>query len=860
MKVLSMNVFPYHRLMVAVFLACSGAAASAAEAFVLARDGKAAAALVILPNSGKMAEDAAGDLAVILKRMTGASFESGSTIRTDRCVVVGLASEWAALTKDTAPLKRLEGASPESFLLQSTPGRLLILGRDSNGASHGVYTVLRDLGCRWYFITKDWEVIPSLKDVAVSADRVEGPAMKVRILSNGAGAGASGKLFTTWSRRNRLGSAYGPQAVSHSYAAYVPKGLFKEHPEYFAWVSDPGDVPGTKQNGEQPCTTQPEVLKQFLEGVPAALRWRQKNAGSPPPLISVSPNDGTLNMCRCPRCLAVGTYGDCALLLANQVAEAIHTEFPTTLVGFLAYGRAGVPPVNVKQAHSNVLVCIAAGFNWKTSVPRLLEVWPTIARHVTVYEYYAIGSWGSQEPDNNLPNVAHISQTVRRWHETGIEGVNGEMQNDWATCGHRLWAFAEFSWNPALAPEAALEDFYTKCWGEAAGPMRRYYGRWESGQKASPRVLRLALKDLEEAARLARAPQIVRRVDQMSLYFYWNLLTRAFKETTDEADKNRIALEGDLFQYRWREAFMVQLVGGIFNVDRPVRLDFSPAEVAALRAASLTRFLPATGPDIDLNVGTGWEDLVPAKEGQKLAPPPAGERDSGFLNSASYLFRAKAGERVQVVFEQPGGSGSAIPMEDVAGEKLGRFQLWYMGSEGKAPEFVLEKNTPPVAGRPLLLEFKAEKDGLYRLNAKVQQTGGGVRADFKGRPHVLAAVLKPSKYVLALSQVADPKVKGGSSASIRFYIYVPKGTRAFLVDAESSGRKQVRLTFKTAAGQGIAQVTADSGAECLVSVPQGRDGAIWSLSLDADHGQLGLAGIPPWVAVNPGEMMIPREK
>lgn len=855
-----------------------GLVAGGSETFVIAKSGRAASSLVLLPNAGMMAEQAYGDLVATLKTMTGVSFEKENTPGKIPCVVVGLASEWAKLTNDQEPLKRLESAAPESFLLRSTSSRLLILGRDSNGVSHGVYTLLRDLGCRWYFISKDWEVIPRTGDILVQADRVEGPAMKVRILSNGAGSGASSRLFENWCRRNRLGSAYGPQAVSHSYAGYVPKELFKTHPEYFAWVSKDGYTKGDTQNGEQPCTTHPEVVKMFKEGALAKLRKRFELTGEKPPIISVSPNDGTPNMCRCERCMAVGSYGDCALLLANQVAETIHAEFPDTLVGFLAYGRASALPINIKQAHSNVLVSVAAGFNWKTSVPRLIEEWPKVVRHVTVYEYYAIGSWGSQAPDNTQPNVEAISKTVRSWHGKGIEGINGEMENDWASCGHRLWAFTEFSWNPALTPDSVMNDFYAKCWGEAAIPMKRYYERWESGQKASPRVLRLALKDLDEAARLARSPDLTHRIDQLSVYLYWHLLNREFKEAKDEEAKNQIALEGDLLQYRWRDSFMVQLIGSIFNVDRPAKIGFAPAEVAGLRTAALHRFLPTSGPDVDLARPVGLENLVPMREVQDLKLQAKGDTEQGFLSTVSYLFRAKAGEPVQIVFEPetsrkkaaPVQSSEAasvtnegidrdpLPMNESSDNKMGRFQLWFLGRDGKMQDFILEKNPPPSNGNPLCFDFTAMQEGLYRLNVKIEK--GGVLADFKGRPHVLSAAINPRGNLLRLEKESDrniPKSKGAHQTC--YYFYVPRGTHDFLVEASVPGRNKVPVTFRTGSGNVIVKEAGDASKECLVPVAEGEDGGVWSLSTDADRGRIALGGIPPWVATRPENLLVPKE-
>lgn len=872
-----------HRLasLIAGLSLLMGPAAQAAVEFTVARGGQAAATIVLLPDSGKAAELAAADLAATLKTMSGAVFPVTYATAGTPCIVVGLASGWARLMHDEAPLKRLADASPESFVIQSASDRLLILGKDGDGASHGVYTLLRDLGCRWFFPAREWDAIPRRADIAVTADRVEGPAMKVRILSNGAGAGAAERLFAAWCRRNRLGSCYGPSAVHHSYAGYVPRDLFKEHPDYFARVSKDGVAPGTEQNGNQPCTTHPEVVKRVCEGVLDELRRRKAATGETPLLVSVSPNDGTTDLCRCPRCMATGTYGDCALLLANQAAEAIQAEFPGTRVGFLAYGRAGALPVRVRQAHSNVLASVATSYNWKTSVPRLITEWPKIVRHVTVYEYYAIGSWGAQEPDNSLPNLAAVSQTLRDWQRQGIEGVNGEMENDWASCGLRLWAFTQFAWDPALAPAAVMDDFLSRCWGESAGPMQRYYERWESGQRASPRVLRLAFRDLEEAARLARSPEVARRVDQMSLYLYWYWLTREFKEARDDDARNRIALEGDLFQYRWRNAFMVQLNNAIFNVDRPVKLGFAPAEVAALRAGALKRDLPAAVPEVDVGGAVWSEDLVPARTRIDVAAFAAAPREQPYLEAASYVFRAKAGEPVEVMFEPegsvasglkpearpvagepaeaPGAGRDALPAESAAAESLGRFQVWYLGNAGADSSFVQEENPPAAGGKPWRLTFTVPRDGLYRLNVKARK--GGLWAGFQGRPFVLAAEVKPRKNVLRAEKASARPAEGQARkpAQTRYCFYVPKGTACFLLDAAVRGRASVKAALEAANGGAVTNVTVETARECLITVPAGRDGAVWSVTLDGERGCVALGGIPPYVAMHPDDLLIPAE-
>lgn len=847
--------------------------AGAAGEFAIAKEGRVTASIAVLPDPDGTTERAAADLATTLGTMTGGTVAIAADPHADvPLIVVGPATAWAELGKDDEAVRRLADASPESFLIASTPRRLLVLGRDSAGTSHGVATLLHDLGCRWYFPTKDWQVIPRRPDLTVQADRVEGPALRVRILSNGAGAGASSRLFETWCRRNRLGSAYGRQAVHHSYAGYVPKSLFKEHPEWFARVSRDGVAEGTEQNGEQPCTTHPEVVRLVTEGVRTRLRQARDTTGRVPALVSVSPNDGTPAMCRCRRCMDLGTYGDCALTLANQAAEAIAEEFPGTLVGFLAYGRAGALPERVRRGHPNVLASVATNFNWKTSVPRLIEQWPRIVRHVTVYDYYAIGSWGSRAPDNDQPTVEQISRSIREWHAAGIEGVNGEMENDWASCGHRFWAFARFAWDPAVEPHEALEDFLVNAYGPAAGPMRRYHARWENGAKASPRVLRLSLDDLDEAATLASAdPAVLRRVDQMSLYLAWHLLNRAFDASRDEEERNRIALEGDLLQYRWRDAFMVQLTPAIFSVDRPARIGFASDEVATLRRTIRERFLAGTDRPVDVTSIGIVHDLVPLAE---QPDPRDGRGPRAFLAAATHLFRARAGERVEVVFTPQPGRKAAIaeapaaaphdadrdplPMEDADGERIGRFQVWYLGPDGRGESYVLERNPADPGSRPLVLTFTADRDGLYRLTARVRD--GGLRADFGGRPHVVAAALKDRKNVAALYRhaVAPPADGAPRGQLATDFFFVPRGTRAFVVQASAPGRKEVSPVVKDATGRVVSDLAIGPGEDRIVTVPQGTDGAVWSVEVDAGTLRLGLGGVPPFVATSPESLLAPR--
>lgn len=863
----------------ALLLAIFSPTCFAAEDFVIAKNNQPAASIVLLPNSGPVAGKAAADFVRSLDKMTGAGFSRAGWPVETPSVIIGLASEWAKLSGDSTVGEQLANAAPESFLLRSTGKHLLILGKDANGISHGVYTVLRDLGCRWFFLTDEWEVIPKKADVIVNADRVESPAFKMRVLSNGAGAGPSRQMLEDWSRRNRLGSAYGPKTIYHSYANFVPNSLFKERPDLFAWVSKDGESKGTFQNGLQPCTSNPEVVEMFIEGALRDLRKRKELTGESMPLLSVSPNDGTGDMCRCESCMAVGNYGDCALLLANQVAEAIHEEFPETLVGFLAYGRPSAIPINVKEAHPNVVVGIATNFNWKNSVQRLLQEWPRIVRQAIVREYYAILKWGSQRPDNTMPNVEYLSQSLKSWQDKGIDGINGEMANDWATCGHRFWAFSEFAWNPQLHPGAVLEDFYANAWGEAEEPMRRYYGRWESGQMASPRTLRLAFLDLQEAARLATTPEVAARVDQMSIYLYWHLLKQAYTAEQDEEKKNQIALEGDMLQFRWRNAFMVQLPVAIFNVHRTAPQGFTSEEVAEMRKDALERFLPPDLGEEDLAYGFSL-DLVPAAAAPVVGKSPSMEERAYAYTTASYLFRADAGEKIEVVLTgaentgtvaarpqtrpaDPDAMGDPDGAEVLPTSQAARFQLWFLGSEGREQDFVEEQIPDLQPGKTQKIVFQAPHTGVYRINSQVMDKVGRVHADFQGRPFVLAGHLNRRKdFLQPFTAPVRRPAKGAETVETptTYFFFVPPGVHSFVVHASSDHqRRPIPITFTTINGDLIQEVVSEFRKECLVTVPEGRDGSIWALRTAGEISSIALDGVPPWLSNSPTDLLVPRE-
>jgi len=98
------------------------------------------------------------------------------------------------------------------------------------------------------------------------------------------------------------------------------------------------------------------------------------------------------------------------------------------------------------------------------------------------------------------------------------------------------------------------------------------------------------------------------------------------------------------------------------------------------------------------------------------------------------------------------------------------------------------------------------------------------------------------------------------------YFYVPKGAARFIVKARA--RNGPVLKVCDAKGNEVlslkrgAPLGPDALAQCVVDVPPGSDGAVWSVSGPDDAvgwGSITLIGVPNWLSFRPDQVLAPRE-
>ncbi len=445
------------------------ATAGDGPAVTFVTDGKAGASIVVPQGSAAEASEAAQLLQQYVQRITGAKLQIAEQAGKAQAEI------WIG-TADAAKQARIDlpadfdNVNREGFLLRSSADRLVIVGRTRHALEPAVRTLLMKLGVRWYFPGSMWEIVPEGDTLKVALNEVQAPDLIRRHISYGQRTSTNlMNDFDHWYDANRLGSAL-DGSIHHSYESFVSRANFKEHPEWFALKDTDGDGIGDTRTPSQPCTTHPEVVKMFQQ---AALDTLEQHPEMD--LLPVSPNDGTGNMCRCERCRAVGSYSDCAWLIAHQVAEAIHDKHPNVLVGFYAYGRTSPPPTIDRPRDERLVADLATAFTWHATLPEMLKGWPPHVGWVGIRDYYAITSWGGNLPDKGA-FVHEVAKDIPMYYERNARGISAESCAAWGGSGLPMYVAAQLMWDVHADANALTERFYQDCFGKAAPQAQRYYG------------------------------------------------------------------------------------------------------------------------------------------------------------------------------------------------------------------------------------------------------------------------------------------------------------------------------------------------------------------------------------------------
>jgi len=786
-----------------------------AEKLAITDHGRALLPVVIQSEELK---PAAQELATMLERITGAKFEIQSSME-PRGLFLGLTPG------EVPPTER------EDYTMRSEKGRLVITGRTPVAVDHAMWDLLHRCGFRQFFPGKTWEIVPRMPTLSVEVDVKESPDYHARRIWPGFGYLQERQdVCDEWNRRNRATS--GIQLSSgHAYDSIMRRheAEFTAHPEYLALVSGERKKPKF-------CIANTGLRKLVIDD---ALAQFAEN----PELDSIScdPSDGG-GWCECAECAKIGSVTDRALLLANEVAEAVNKARPGRIVGMYAYNEHSPPPSI--EAHPQVVISVATGFiRGGFTIDQLLAGWSAKARTLGIREYYSVSTW-----DRDLPgasrgsNIGYLRTTIPHFHSQGARYMSAEASDNAGPNGLGCYLAARMLWdvNEAKNIDALVDDFLERSFDAAREPMRKFYTLLDGTKKQalSDDLIGRMWRHLDEARALTKDEATLARLDDLALYTHYCGL---YLDYSSAAGKERQAAFEALFRFLWRTRHtgMVHtkaLWRDIPNRDKSVQLPplarysdpdatnpwksderFTRDQIAALVRDGIERrkLLDFEPVSFSLN-------LVPAT---KLKLPAVSRGNAGiYLRGVRDFWTWIDKEPATLTL-----SGTAGIIYGNRGTAKIEF---YPLAEAELKSVAHLEIEPDKLPHELKLETKFP--GLHRIEVS-DATQGTLIEWPDGMPMtVVSSTEQPAKLY----------------GRWHLYFYVPKGTPIIGGFAEGEG------FLLDPDGKTVHTFAAKPGY-FSVKVPAGQDGRLWSFKHSGGNRQL--MTVPPCLARDASELLLPEE-
>jgi hypothetical protein len=408
------------------------------------------------------------DLAAILQRITGAKVDivPGKPGPDDRRlpILIGeLATERFGKPQRSYPYQ-------QGFRLVVSAKGIGLGGESDLASSYAIYTLLDQLGCRWYLPSAMGEVLPALKTLRLpEQDLATGPYTIYRGIWY---------CDNDYARRNRLGGL--ELAAGHALEMTVPKQLRKTNPEIRALIKG-------KPHDHLVKWTHPLVAQAIADACLARL-------AKDPDLrtFSLSPDDGATWDESDDAKLDAGDFDPAAgaisktdrlMVLANRVAQIVCAKHPQVQLGILAYADYTRPPVREK-VHPNVVPQIAPitfsrahpmnddGEPNNKALRGIVEGW---ARAVPATSYYFYGFYLAEVSSPN-PMITKWGSDIPYIYRTGkCKYWQPETMSNFETSTHALYLGARLAWDPEQKPAAIIQELHEKFYGGAARDMAEYW-------------------------------------------------------------------------------------------------------------------------------------------------------------------------------------------------------------------------------------------------------------------------------------------------------------------------------------------------------------------------------------------------
>lgn len=509
------------------------APAPLAGGVTLVSEGKPAATIVAAADLSPSEQWAVKELKAFIAEMSGATLE---VVTPDQAPAGGAMIVVGQKTaKARHPELDLASLGDEGFIIKTFAGELVVAGGQKRGTMYGVYTLLEDLGCRWW--TPKESFIPKRPTLTVAAcDRRDVPPLEYRETLYGEIWNDAGRLWCARNKVNGMGGDPAREDWGGSYyvaglhghntidlvEAAVGKGKLKD--EMWALAKD-RRTGETKRTQTEICSTNPEVIAATIQSL---VKLYQEH---PDTKFLVVAHEDNNDYCRCPTCAAICEKEESPsgqnVYFVNQLAEALEKEVPGARIKTDAYIWTRKPPKTLRPRH-NVLVTfapieadfahpLAAASNEENrKIKEDIEGWSRIAPKLFIWNY--VGNRAHYLMPN--PDFDAMVPDVRFFFDNKAVGV--AEQGTHAGVGTefvslRMWVLARALWKPETADNKLIGEFLTGFYGPAAPAIQKYidimhrYGRANNYHLG--RFTRMSMPFLQPSI-LAEAEAALRQADQ----------------------------------------------------------------------------------------------------------------------------------------------------------------------------------------------------------------------------------------------------------------------------------------------------------------------------------------------------------
>ena len=504
-----------------------------ADKALLVENGKAAASIVLAAQPTRAAQFAAAELQWHLEQITGATVPMVADDQpvSGTRILVGESEATIALGLRNTDFE------PQEYLVRVRPGLIVLMGRDKDdrrefsydkvdtwpelfdeqASAYAVYDFLEKFcDVRWYIPTELGLSCPHRRTLTVSGPEVRrAPVMKTRgqSVAYQFPADLCGDTMKTeqpspvlawreqmlWWHRMRLGGeAY---AGNHSLYGYYDRFL-EEHPEYFSQ--------GGQGRPTQMCYTNEGLIRQVIQDAEDYFEGKGLKPGGvgAGDYFAVVPMDNSA-WCKCPNCAPVlptgptrgkGQFSNDSASnylfgFVNRVAKPLADKYPDKYIAALAYSSYAWPPTSEKLAPNvSIQMCLHARMIYNPSVQdndwEIVQAWvdESPERRKLLWLYYCFPSLSATSGQFRcFPGFfGHtVVKYMARYHAAGIRGLYYEPSYLYGSRRSALldqveslvtWKLAD---DPTVDGNAYIDEFFTRYYGHAAEPMKKFYERVE---------------------------------------------------------------------------------------------------------------------------------------------------------------------------------------------------------------------------------------------------------------------------------------------------------------------------------------------------------------------------------------------